>query len=123
MSESFYELAVSEDEAAEELAAIAVRVAEALNEIVEVFGVDAIDWIRAELERRTPVVHVTSWWQRPLGRLGIATRALCGERIVARTVPGPMRQCRECQRDADWLVEQFPQGLERFVQRLSEDKR
>jgi hypothetical protein len=115
MSESFYERAAS-DEAAEQLA-------DTLNEIANLFGVDALDWIRAELDRQVPMAHVVSWWQRPLGRLGIATRALCGERIVARTVPGPMHECQECRRDADWLVEQFPQGLERFVQRLARDKR
>jgi hypothetical protein len=90
MSESFYELASSTGDADEQLA-------DTLNEIANLFGVDALDWIRAELERQVPVLHVTAWWQRLLGRLGIRTRALCGERIVARMVPGPMQTCRECQ--------------------------
>lgn len=98
MSESFYELAAQDpDEAAE----IAVRVAETLNEIVELFGPDAIDWIRAELVKQLPVVHATSRWQRQLGWLGIATTAWCGKRIVAGRLPGPSRECRECRRAVD----------------------
>jgi len=151
MSDSFHEhAAANPDEAAE----IAVNVAEALNEIVAMFGPDAIDWIRAELIRSAvrsftdrngdtwiqhvdgalsmvdapdpmfydrafdevgflygpltqmsgvpvPLVHATSPWKRPLGWLGIRTRALCGERIVAGKVSGPTQKCRECQRAVD----------------------
>lgn len=136
----------------DEFADIAIAVAQTLNEIVEVFGPDAIGWIRDELLRgvRTfadrnddiwiedvdgglsmldgwgafqgwpfeavervhgplaqqsgdplPVAHVTSWWQRPLGWVGIATPTLCNERIVAGRVSGPVRECRECQRALD----------------------
>jgi hypothetical protein len=146
MNPSFYELAATDpDEAAE----IAVRAAATLNRIVDVFGPDAVDWIRAELLRNTrsytdrngdtwienadsslsmldgagvfqdwpfdevqrvygpltqqsgdplPVVHATSRWQRVLGRLGVRTRAWCGERIVAGEPADPSRKCRECER-------------------------
>lgn len=98
MSESFYELAMASDDEAEDITA---AVTETLLELVALFGPDALAWIRAELERQVPVLHAVSWWQRLLGRLGVRTMALCGERIVARTVPGPMQQCRECQRAVD----------------------
>lgn len=101
MSDSFYELAVFEDEAAEQGAAIAVQVAETLNEIVALFGVDAVEWIRAELVKHLPVVHAMSRWQRVLGRLGFRTRAWCGERIVAGCPAGAVRECRECRRAVD----------------------
>jgi hypothetical protein len=101
MSDSFYELAVSEDEAAEQAAAIAVQVAETLNEIVDLFGVDAVEWIRAELVKHLPVVHAMSRWQRVLGRLGFRATAWCGERIVAGCPAGPVRECRECRRAVD----------------------
>ena len=65
-----------------------------------VFAADVVEQILGEI-RPLPVVHVSSWWQRPLGRLGIATPALCNEWIVARRVPGPLRECRECQRAVD----------------------
>lgn len=98
MSGTFYELAMSEsDEAAE----IAIRAAKVLNEIVEVFGPDAIGWIRAELEKQLPIAHATSRWQRPLGWFGIPTPALCNEWIVARRLSGPTRECRECRRALD----------------------
>lgn len=45
------------------------------------------------------VEHVTSWWQRPLGKFGIRTPALCNEWIVARKVRGPSRKCRACHRE------------------------
>jgi hypothetical protein len=59
---------------------------------------DAIRYYEAKL---IPVAHVTWWWQRPLGRLGIKTTSLCGERIVAGDAAGPTQQCRECQRALD----------------------
>lgn len=149
MSESFNELA-GQDEGAD----IAIYVAEALNEIVAMFGPDAIGWIRdgliemaprafaddhgdtwiecadgtlsmvdaaagmlqgwpfGSVERMfgpltqlhgepLPVVHATSRWQRLLGRLGIRTRAWCGERIVAGRPSGSSRECRECRRALD----------------------
>lgn len=65
-----------------------------------VFAADVVEQILDEIRPR-PVVHAISWWQRPLGWLGIATMALCGERIVARRVAGPVRECRECQRAVD----------------------
>ena len=49
-----------------------------------------------------PVVHVSAWWwQRPLGRIGVRTRQLCGEKAIARDVTGPSRRCRECKRGLD----------------------
>jgi hypothetical protein len=98
MSDSFYELAQDEGDVPADIAA---AVAETLIEIVALLGVDALGWIRGELEQQLPVVHVTAWWQRPLGRLGIKTTALCGERIVASEVAGLTRPCRECQRALD----------------------
>lgn len=58
----------------------------------------AIVWGIRQYDASLPVVHVTSWWQRPLGRLGIKTGALCNTKIVAQKDSGPSRECRECQR-------------------------
>lgn len=86
-----------EDEAGE----ITARVVETLNEIVELFGPDAIEWIRAGLVKQLPVVHASSRWQRVVGRLGFRTTAWCGARIVTGRPSGLSRECRECRRAVD----------------------
>lgn len=97
MSNSFYELTEQEQDDAD----LAILIAETLDEVVEVFGPDAVEWIRTELARVAPVAHATARWQRVLGRLGIPTPTLCNAWIVARRLSGPARKCRECQRALD----------------------
>lgn len=52
-------------------------------------------------DEKLPVVHATSWWQRPLGRLGIRTSAWCGAQVVAGRPIRLSRECRECRRAVD----------------------
>lgn len=80
---------------------VLAHLGEVLRRIADEITAEALARLHNDLEQPPTVVHAVSRYQRWLGRLGIATRAYCGKRIVPGDASGPTRECRECRRAVD----------------------